>query len=328
MPFDVVTIGSAVRDVYIHSDDFVTAETDKFESGREACFMLGGKIEVGQPIFGSGGGATNAAASFAHLGFRTGCVAKIGTDRAGEDVVDDLHTHGVHTNLLIKTDRDGTGYSVLLTTKEGQRTALVYRGAAGTLTIKDVPWDKLDAKWIYLSSVKGNLPLIKRVFAHAALNNIAVAWNPGSQEIRHGLRTLAPLIHGCDVLLLNREEAAILSNSAPSDLPGMLHALLAEAPRYLAITDGARGAYAAEGRTVFRALTTNVPTVNVTGAGDAFGAGFVAGIISKQSLTAGLQIGMLNAESVIQHIGAKNGILTRMPGSRALGKIKLEPVVI
>ena len=221
----------------------------------------------------------------------------------------------MHTNLLVKTEKEGTGYSVLLTTKEGQRAALVYRGAAGTIEAGDIPWDKLDTKWIYLSSVKGNLPMIKRIFKHATANNIAVAWNPGSQEIRHGLQTLAHLIHGCDILLLNREEAAILSGSAPSDLPGMLHALLAEVPRYLAITDGARGAYAAEGDAVFRALPTDVPTINVTGAGDAFGAGFVAGIMSKESLTVGLQVGMLNAESVIQQIGAKNGLLPRMPGS-------------
>ena len=317
-----------MRDVYIHSDRFVIADPNLAGSDQRACFMLGGKIEVDAPVYGSGGGATNAAASFAHLGLRTACVAKIGTDRAGQDVTDDLHTHGVHTNLLIKTDRESTGYSVLLTTKEGQRTALVYRGAAGSITPTDIPWEKLDSKWIYLTSVKGNLPLLKRIFKHAAANNIAIAWNPGSQELRHGLRILAPLVHQCDALLLNREEAALLTGSAPSDLSGMLRNLLAEAHRYITVSDGSRGAYAAESKTVFRAQTNPVPVANVTGSGDAFGAGFVTGIIAKESIVAGLQIGMLNAEGVIQQIGAKNGILPRMPGSRAMGKIKVEPFML
>ncbi len=328
MPFDIITIGSAVRDVYIHSDRFVVADSESADDRPRACFMLGGKIEVDAPVYGSGGGATNAAASFAHFGLRTACVAKIGTDRSGQDVTNDLHTHGVHTNLLVKTDREGTGYSILLTTGSGQRTALVYRGAAGSMTATDIPWEKLDTKWLYLTSVKGNLPLIKRLFKHAAANNIAIAWNPGSQELRHGLRTLSPLVSQCDALLLNREEAALLTSSAPSDLSGMLHHLLSEVPRYAAVTDGARGAYAAEGHNVFHALTNDVPTVNVTGAGDAFGAGFITGIIAKESIVAGLQIGMLNAESVIQQVGAKNGLLPRLPGSRALGKIKVEPFVL
>lgn len=92
------------------------------------------------------------------------------------------------------------------------------------------------------------------------------------------------------------------------------------------MTDGADGAYACDGKDAYREFPTNAPVVNATGSGDAFGSAFVAGLMEwPGDVTNSLRLAALNAESVIGKVGAKNGILPRMPGTRKLGEIRVEP---
>ncbi|PIR47492.1 hypothetical protein COV06_03515 [Candidatus Uhrbacteria bacterium CG10_big_fil_rev_8_21_14_0_10_50_16] len=327
MNFDVITIGAAVRDVYVQSKDFIVEERGT-NTIPEACFVLGGKLEVEAPYFSSGGGATNAAATFAHLGLKTSCIAKIGADDTGRDIINDLRTHGVHTNLLISTDKEQTGYSTLLTTNDGRRTALVYRGASASVQAKELPWERMTCKWLYLSSLNGDLGLLKKIFAHAATNDIHVTWNPGSASLKQGLNKLAPLLRRTDILSLNREEAAQLTRLAPSDLRTIIKRLNEHVGGAVVITDGNHGAYASNGGETFFAFPGNIAPTNTTGAGDAFGSAFTAGMIVFQDPIMAIRLATINAESVIQKVGAKNGILDRMPGSRRLGQIRVEPYTL
>ncbi len=327
MKFDVITIGAAVWDVYVKSDAFKIEEADT-KGLENACFLLGDKIEIDAPVFMSGGGATNAAASFAHLGFKAGCLANIGRDIHGEAVMDDLEHHGVHTTLMAKGGGASTGYSVLLTAKNGQRTAIVHRGASSELTFEDIP-KKLSAQWLYITSLGGNLKLVEKILSLATKQGVRVAWNPGSQELKAKHSALHPLMKKVDLLLLNHEEAASLTGIAYQDLRGIIKKMRERTAGYIVITDGKYGTYACDRDNCFKALPTNVNVVNATGSGDAFGAGFTAGLMTWQSdLTNSLRLGTLNAESVIQKVGAKAGILERMPGTRKLAEIKVESFTI
>lgn len=327
MKYDVVTIGAAVWDAYVKSNAFKVEKADT-KGLENACFLLGDKIEIDAPVFMSGGGATNAAATFAHLGFKVGCIARVGKDYHAQTVIDDLEKHGVHTNLISKDAQKITGYSVLLTAKNGQRTAIVHRGASSHLSEKDMPKD-LRASWFYVTSIGGNLKFVKKIIDFAAKHGIKVAWNPGSQELKAGISKLKPLISKVDVLSLNREEASDLTGVAFSDLRGIIKKLRVLTNGYAVITDGKNGTYATDQKNCFKAHPTDVPVVNATGSGDAFGSAFAAGLLNWDGdITNALRLGTLNAESVIQKVGAKAGILTRMPGTRKLGEIKVENFVI
>ncbi|HBU27744.1 TPA: hypothetical protein DEB00_01345 [Candidatus Uhrbacteria bacterium] len=327
MTFDVITIGAAVRDVYVQSKDFIV-ENRGTDTLPEACFLLGGKLEIDSPVFSSGGGATNAAATFAHLGLKTACIAKIGKDGTGKDVTEDIHSHGVYTTLMIQSEKEQTGYSTLLTTDDGRRTALVYRGASATLQAKEIPWERIHCKWLYMSSLSGNIPLLKKIFAHAATQDIHVTWNPGAASLRLGLNKLKPLLKQTDILSLNRDEAAQLTRLVPSDLRTIMKRLTECVGGSVVITDGKHGAYTSRGQQCYFAYPSNVSPINTTGAGDAFGSAFTAGMIVFQDPIMALRLATLNAESVIQQVGAKNGILNRMPGSRRLGQIHVEPYTL
>ncbi len=190
--FEVITIGAAVRDIFLVSKEFQTLRSPQFSSGVGECVSLGSKIDVDDMHYATGGGATNAAATFARLGFKTAIVARLGNDDAGKAVIADLEAFSVNTSLLKVLPKENTGYSTLLTAKHGERSILVYRGASGNFTATDIPLKNLTCKWLYITSLSGNLEVLKKVLIHAKKHNLSVALNPGRAELRRALE-LRPL---------------------------------------------------------------------------------------------------------------------------------------
>jgi sugar/nucleoside kinase (ribokinase family) len=318
---DVITIGAGTRDVFLMSDQFKFIESSVFSTGVGECVALGTKIELDSIVHTTGGGATNAAVTFARLGFKTAVVCRVGQDSAGRDLIIDLQREGVDTTMITRVVDGATGYSTLLTAPSGERTVLVYRGVSATFTSKDIPLKDCRARWFYLTSLGGNLELSKKAIEHAAKCGASVAWNPGGQEIKKGMTALKPILRRVSVLNINREEAEKLTTQKA--LPYMFREL-ATPGRILIITDGANGAYAhQDGVTIF-AGTRGVKAVSRTGAGDAFGSGFVASYMKTGNVKTALAVGTLNAECVIQEVGAKAGLLRRWPTATLMKKVPVK----
>lgn len=321
MAYDIITIGSATRDIFLVSKAFQIIKSDQFATGMGECVSFGSKIEVDTAVLTTGGGGTNAAATFASLGFNTACITRIGDDSSGRDVLDDLKAYGVKTTLVNKVKGGQTGLGVLLTVKSGERSVLVQRGVSNEFSDKDVPWSKLKTNWIYMTSLGGNTSLALKVVRHAKKNGINVAFNPGSKELKKGLRALEPIIRGLTVLNLNLEEAQMLTRSKSSDVPGLC-TKLSRPGLMLIITDGPRGAYAHLDGTTWFVRPTSLKGISRTGAGDAFGSATVAALMKDKGIDEALQLGVANAESVIQSYGAKIGILKKWPSAKTLKKYK------
>ena len=132
--FDVITIGSAVRDVFLVSKEFQIIKSPRFQTGLGECVSLGSKIEVDNITLTTGGGGTNAAATFAQLGLRTAVITRIGNDEPGQAILNDLATYGVDSSLVRVIKKGATGYSTLLTTTDGERSVLVHRGVSNEFT--------------------------------------------------------------------------------------------------------------------------------------------------------------------------------------------------
>lgn len=319
--FDVITIGSATRDVFLSSEKFIALKSRKFPTGAGECVALGSKVEVDELVLTTGGGATNAAATFASLGFHTAIMTRIGEDTHGKDVIDDLTAFGVSTHFVRMIKNGQTGFSVLLTMKDGERTALVYRGVSSSFDQKDIHWSGCEqTKWIYLTSLGGNIALAKKIIEYAHRHSVQVAWNPGSGELKQGLSAIFTVLSMVNVLILNLEEAKLLTQKR--DLKAMFKTLHNNGTIRL-ITDGTNGSYAWKDKAILHAATTGVKAISRTGAGDAFGSGFVSALMKTNDIKQALAIGTLNAESVVQQFGAKQGILKKWPSVLAMKKIKI-----
>jgi sugar/nucleoside kinase (ribokinase family) len=212
--FDVISVGGATQDVFVRTDLSKVIRIRDLESEQSLiAFKYGSKVNVDHIAFEVGGGGANTSVSFRRLGLGSALLAQIGLDEAGDQVRQHLRKEGVSTSLIQVSDDQSTGYSVILSSFEGERTVLTYRGANSTLRPDHVPWDRLvDTEWLYISSLSGDSNTVLDPIAQFARDKgIKVAFNPGLTQIKRGLQSLKSILEVVDILVLNKEEASDLT---------------------------------------------------------------------------------------------------------------------
>jgi ribokinase len=308
--YDVVTIGSAVLDIFMRSDKFRVVQSGDIPGGIAMCEVYGGKMEVEEVAIVSGGGATNCAVSFARKNLKTTIVAEMGNDPQSLLVHRDLEEAQVDTRFLVQEQDETTAVSVVLIADDGGRSIMVHRGASAMLTKQDLPFEELDTRWVHISSLGGNIDLLKDILQWAKSKGVRVSINPGMKEFKHKDKFLA-LLPMVEILFLNRDEAKELWGIDYSDdtlwksmqsLPGAYATI---------ITDGARGGKTSiNGKVGFFEGVKVKKVVDTTGAGDAFASGMVAGVLYGKTHEQAIEWGIKNATAVLHHVGAKKGLLT------------------
>lgn len=303
----IISIGAAVQDVFLsHSDEFKPV-SDKSAHEQFMKLELGGKADVNNITFSTGGGATNAAVTFARQGLDAVFMGTLGHDPAGRAVLDALDHEGVDTTPVSFSHKYNTGYSVLLLAPNGERTILTYRGASTHYHLKDFEL-KHDADWLYISSLSGNIELLEKLVTQAKKNNTKVMLNPGKGELSHPGK-LKAILEDIDVLTCNREEMQQIVEG--EDLEELVHHGNHYVPVVI-VSDGPNGVMASDGKTIVRAgMYQDVKVIDRTGAGDAFGSGFLSQWAQGKSLVESIVFASANSTSVVCHIGAKTGILPK-----------------
>ena len=319
--YDIITIGSATKDVFLISKGFKLIKSKKFKTGVGECFSYGSKIELGDIYFDTGGGATNAAYTFANFSLKASVVSKVGNDIYGMEIMTVLADKGIHTGDLEVDKQHKTAYSTILITPGGDRTILVYRGASASFMAADIDFSKIKTKWFYISSLAGNLSVLNKIWAFAKKKKIKICWNPGSGELKLSKAKLSQLIKKSYIFNLNKEEAEKLTGK--KDIKQIFKVMNKLSSGYNIVTDGASGAYLSDGTLIYFAKAMGSKPINTTGAGDAFGSAFCSGIILKNDWDFALRLGILNSDGVIKEMGAKNGLLSKIPKQKELDKVKI-----
>lgn len=297
--FDVISIGAATTDIIIKS-------TDLLENRRFLSLKKSSKNEISQSLICSGGGATNSATTFSRLGLKSTLIAQIGQESISQYIKKDLIKEKISTQFLITDKKEHTDFSVVLVGSDGSRSILTSRGPT-RLERKNIPWDKLKTKWLYLTSLEGNISLLEELIGFAKEKNIKISFNPGLRELKLR-RQLIPLLKYLDFLLLNRQEAQILANTNHKN--ASFYEVLKKYAPLIAVTNGRLGAKILTPTESFYSPIINIHPLDETGAGDAFGSAFVAGLINDHSLSKCLSWAIHNSASVVSELGAKKGILT------------------
>jgi sugar/nucleoside kinase (ribokinase family) len=145
---------------------------------------------------------------------------------------------------------------------------------------------------------------------------IKFCWNPGERQLILGYKKLRPLLERTDVLLLNKDEATelVLSSGVRAvaslkQIPSLLKKLHGFGPQLIAITDGAKGASVYNGHRIYSAPAVRGKVVDTTGAGDAFGSGFVSGLRLFHDLGPALKLALRTAAAECSAMGTQNGLL-------------------
>ncbi len=318
MRYDVVTIGSATQDVFLLTKEWKSGGRVKGEA-----MHLGSKLDLAGIAFDTGGGATNAAVTFARAGLKVACVTRVGDDPAGFEVRKTLYHAGVDVKHVVVTKKESTGYSSILLTKNGERTVLVYRGASHDFHWSETHWDKIKTSWIYLTSLAGDKEYVEKLMRYAREKKVYLAWNPGKGELAWGMGMLERFADVVHVLLLNHEEAAQLAEQSEQKKKQIFEALAKSRFPIVVVTDGIRGATVITAEHTMHGPCLGPKAKNATGAGDAFGSAFVAGLMKWDDPAMALRLGLYNSGSVVACMGAKTCIMRRVPSLAVLKRIRL-----
>ncbi len=315
--YDIITVGSATEDVMVHtSAGQVITLRDAHGEQAFMAFEYGGKIHVDDMLITVGGGSVNTAVTFARQGLEVAVVSKIGRDEPGERVTRRLQEVGAMTHLLACSDTSGTGYSTIITTFTGERTVLVHRGASRELEASDIPWDEIArSDWLYVGALAGqSWRLYPELANFADAHGIKLGLNLGTSQIDQGLEEYGRLLECTYIIFQNDEEIRRLTGVEEArgdrderEICGRLHECGVD---IAVITDGKRGAMASDGRAYYTIPAYEADVTSTVGAGDAFGAGCISGLIHGRSVPDSLRLGAANAASVVSRTGANRGVLT------------------
>ncbi|MBX4212638.1 carbohydrate kinase family protein [Candidatus Pacearchaeota archaeon] len=295
--YDIITMGSASIDVFVKTKE----EIRKHKSHTDLCYHLGEKILVNDLSFHTGGGGTNTAVAFSRLGLKTGYIGAIGNDLQGVLVLKELKKENI--DFLGGVKKGDTGYSIILPS-DNDRAILSYKGINNSLETRDVHFAK--SQWLYIST------MLEKSFSTAQAimkrHQGKIAANISMYLARQGIKKLTPFLKKLDVLILNREEAQALTGK--KDINHIMDSL-GRYVKIIVVTDGFHPIHAYDGK-MHRKEIRRVKVIDSTGAGDAFGAGFVYGIIRVKNIDTCLSYGDREAKAVLSHIGAKEELLRHL----------------
>lgn len=314
----IVSLGSALQDVYlIDHDDLVPTRI-----GDAAIFgkvLLGSKVDIDKISYEVGGGGVNSAITFARHGHEAIFMGNIARDSAGAAVIKVLARESIDDSYVNFLGRKTTGTSVvLLDDNSGERTILTCRGASeqfGNFDEKDL--ELIQPDWLYVTTLHGDLDTLKRFFTKAKEIGTRIMFNPGVKELARASE-LTSLFKYVDILNVNKAEAAqVVPGVTLAELLYHLHGYVEIA----IITDGPMGGIAGYGSEVYRfGLYEDRKVKDATGAGDAFGSGFLAAFAAGKPFKSSLVFASANSTSVVSRLGANRGVLS--------GTEKLHPMPI
>ena len=304
--YDFLGIGDITTDAFIKLKDPST-HIDIDKGAREICMRFADKIPY-EDVYRipAVGNAANATVSAARLGLKSAFVSNVGGDYYGGECRRVLEQEKVASEFVKEHAGRNTNYHYVLW-YEDDRTILI-KHEEYEYALPDIG----SPGWIYLSSLGENSLPFHDVLAKylADHKEIKLAFQPGTYQMRFGKEKLAEFYRRTEAFFCNKEESQRILNSEENDIKNLLKMISALGPKIVVITDGPRGAFCSDGITHYDIMPNKVKVVETTGAGDAFASSLVRGLIKKRDIEFCMRLGVVNAQSVVQHYGAKNTLLS------------------
>jgi sugar/nucleoside kinase (ribokinase family) len=310
--YDILGIGNAIVDVVAQAEDTFLSRHDMHKGAMilidsAAADALYAAMPAGQES--SGGSAANTCAVAAGLGSRVAYIGKVADDQLGGVFRHDINAVGVHFPTAPLSGGAPTARCLILVTPDGQRTMNTFLGACVTLGEYDVDPALVAASAVtYLEGYLFDPPAAQAAFrkaaaaAHAAGRRVALSLSDAFCVNRHRAAFLDLVANHVDILFANETEITALYERNSFEAA-------AEAARkdvaLAALTRSEAGSLIIQGAETVKVAAEPTKVVDTTGAGDAYAAGFLAGLTSGKSLHQCGRMGSIAASEIISHYGAR-----------------------
>lgn len=315
--FEVVTIGSALKDIMFYSSQIVATKNKKEDDFLSLPF--GAKVPVEEVFVNYGGGAMNVVVGLNNFGIKASPMICLGKDAVGQEIFSHLKDQKIDTSLITVEKNKKTGFSIILTSeKDKEHSIFTYRGASADLSVGFLRDFRTD--WFYVSSLANeNWVFEFEKIVRQTKRGVKIAWNPGENQLKD-YKKIVVFLKNIEILILNKNEAKeFVKNIFPRSSADNLHDvkfLLSKIHELgcqkVVITQGAKGAVAIDEYDDYfyvPAISNSEKIVDTVGAGDAFASGLLAAYIRFKDFEKALKIAIRNSTFVLYRIGAQNGLL-------------------
>ncbi|MBS3123212.1 carbohydrate kinase family protein [Candidatus Woesearchaeota archaeon] len=289
---------------------------------------LGDKVLVKSTKTHTGGGATNSACALAKLGLKVKILTKLGDDHNAELILKELKQNHILNVCSCRSKKNTDTATIISSTKEKDRLILVHKGASTEISLCSHHKQNFRVKWIYLASLMGHsFSTAKEIARQAQHKKINLLFNPSLYLAQKGRNYLAPVLRATTILVLNKEEMQSLLNTKEKESFSLLQKAKSLGPKTIVITDGPKKMVAWHENKIYSLIPPDVPIVHTTGAGDAFTSGLLYGLIKNYKFEDALRLGQVNSSSVIQHYGAKKGLLNEKQALNLMKRSKIKVII-
>lgn len=315
---DLISVGDTTLDTFLQLKK-ANLYCDLDKDRCQLCVNYAEKIPVESINQAVGGNAANVAVSGARLGLRTGLISIIGSDTSGKMILQTLKKEGVNTDRIIVDKGKKSNYSTILNLS-GERTILIFHQKRDYCQLVNLP----QAKMFYLTSMKDGWECMceKGLLEYSQKNNIKIAYNPGTYQLKAGLESSQNLLKNTQILFLNKQEAQDWLQIDQPEVEILAKKFCQIGVKICVITDGKKGSFAYSQGRFYTQKAISGQIVETTGAGDAFASAFCCAYLKGLSIQESLLWGSLNAVSVISSIGAQQNLLTKSQLEDKLNSLK------
>jgi len=253
-----------------------------------------------------GGSAANTAVGLARLESRVGFIGKVAEDDEGKFILDDFKKEGVDVRGIAVSKKGISGIVFGYIDKEGNRALYVAPGVNDSLGFAEINSDYAgNTEFLHFTSFVGEKPFRAQKRLLEAVSNVKVSFDPGELYARRGLEAIRPFLRRCYFFSPNENELKLLTGKEYREGSKVL---LKEGAKIVAVKLGKKGCYVTDGKESHLIEPFEVEVVDTTGAGDAFCAGFLYGLIKGKDLYECGKLGNFVASKCITKIGARDGL--------------------
>ncbi len=255
-----------------------------------------------------GGSAANTIIGLSKLGMDTGFIGKISDDHDGNLLLKNLQKEGVDTEgIIVSQGRSGNVLGFV--DENGQRALYVDPGVNDLIKFNEVKLDYLEnSKVLHLTSFVGDSIKAQENIINEISEDIIISLDPGRIYAERGIQYLKNILNRTDIILINEEELKHLIGHKYKTCKEGAEVLLKYNIDTVVIKRGDKGSYITDGSDSHFIEPFDVKCIDTTGAGDAFNAGFLYGLLNNECIEESGKLGNFVASCCIQESGAIKGL--------------------
>jgi sugar/nucleoside kinase (ribokinase family) len=297
---DVICLGILVADVIARTVD---------------CYPGRGELALVDEMHPSVGGcAANTGIGLQKLGVSTGVIGKVGRDGFGDFVRACLQQGGVDARGVSTDDRANTSATMAMVASDGERSFIHHTGANAAFLEEDIDWSLLDG--CKLLHIAGHFLMpsfdgepCARVLKKAREMGITTALDTAWDATGRWGETLHATLPYIDYFVPSLSEAQRCVPSDKADTPrDVAQYFLDQGVGVVALKMGEQGSYLRTPENEYSIAPFHVQAVDATGAGDAFAAGFLAGVMHGFDLPRCAELGNAVGACSVMQVGTVAGV--------------------